>query len=65
MTSKRVGSRKVYLVCTPPFLSARGIELPPKLSKKRGLDRTSIFRDRLLGKRGVTFFRGREFLHKK
>ena len=30
-----------------------------------GLDRTSAFRGGLLGKRGVTFFRGLQFSHKK
>ena len=36
-----------------------GVEAPTKNPKKEGLDRTSIFREGLLGKSGVTFFRGR------
>ena len=41
-----------------------GVELPTKF-KKGGLDRTSTFRVGLLGKRGVTFFRGVQLSHNK
>ena len=50
------------IVCTPSpsFLleGGGGVELPTKFSKRWELDRTSTFRGGLLGKRGVTFFRG-------
>ena len=42
---------------SPLLLRGEGVEPPPKFSK-RGLDRTSTFREVLLGKRRVTFFRG-------
>ena len=55
--------------CAPHPLSAEGVEPPTKFSKRRGgLDRTSTFRGRLLGKSVVTFFRGGgelQFSHKK
>ena len=54
------------IVCTSPPLSARGFSLLPNFQKGgRGLDRISIFRGGLLGKRGVTFFRGLQFLQQK
>ena len=34
------------------------VEPPTKFKKKAGLDKTSTFRGGLLGKRGLTFFRG-------
>ena len=43
-----------------PPVSAGGVEPSTKFSKRRGLDRTSAFRGGLLGKRGVTFFKGGE-----
>ena len=50
------------IVCTspPPFAGGGGgIEPPTNFSKRKGrLDRTSVFRGGLQGKRGVTFFRG-------
>ena len=44
-----------------------GVRPPIKFSKKGGggLDRISIFRGGLLGKRGVTFFKEVAVLHKK
>ena len=43
----------------PPFLQRGEVEPPTKFSKRGGaLDRISTFRGGLLGKRGVTFFRG-------
>ena len=51
-------------VYTPSFLL--GGKPPTKFSKNMGeLDSISIFRGRLLGKRGLVFFRGLQFLHKK
>ena len=42
-----------------------GVEAQTTFSKG-GLDRISVFREVLLGKRGVTFFKGEvQFLHKK
>ena len=35
----------------------RGLSLPPNFQKGGELDRISIFRGGLLGKRGLTFFR--------
>ena len=52
------GTSVNFIVCTlPPFL---GVETPTKFSKKKGggVDRTSTFREGLLGKTEVTFFRG-------
>ena len=50
------------IVCTPSpsFLleGGGGVEPPTKFSKRWELDRTSTSRGGLLGKRGVTFFRG-------
>ena len=44
----------------PPPLSAGGrLSLQPKFPKGERLDRASTFTGTLLGKRGVTFFRGR------
>ena len=52
-----------------PFWWEGGLNFLPNFHKGGGLDRTSILRGGLLGKRGVTFFRmgeGRlQFLHKK
>ena len=49
-------------MCTPPLSAKRGEgggEPLIKFSKRgEGLDRSSVFRGGLLGKRGVTFFRG-------
>ena len=42
----------------PHFLQGEGVEPPTKFSKKGRLDRTSAFKGGLLGKRGMTFFRG-------
>ena len=36
----------------------QGVELPTTFSKKGGLDRISICTERLLGKRGLTCFKG-------
>ena len=41
----------------PPFCWGGGLNLQPDFKKGR-LDRTSTFRVELLGKRGLTFFRG-------
>ena len=52
------------IVCTPPpfLLGERGGVnlLPnfPKVGGEGGVDRTSIFRGRVAGKEGVTFFSG-------
>ena len=50
----------LYIVCTPPDLRGGGgwLSLQPNFQKGGGLDRTFTFRRGLLGKRGVTFFRG-------
>ena len=64
---------KIDIVCTPPsptFLlgdgRGGGLNLPPNFQQGGGrLDRTSILRGGLLEKRGVTSFRGVQFLHKK
>ena len=46
----------IDIMCTPPlprpFLSAGEVEPTTKFSKKGGLDRISVFRGGLLGKRG-------------
>ena len=42
----------IHIIGTPPFCCRGGDEPPTKFSKKGGLDRTSIFRGRLLAKRG-------------
>ena len=43
-----------------------GVEPPTRFSKSKGrVDRISIFRGGLLGKRGVIFFRGLQFIHKR
>ena len=44
--------------CAPPLFAEGGGVEPPTKFEKGGLDRTSTFRGGLLGKRGVTFFRG-------
>ena len=41
-----------------PSLSAGELSLHPNFQKGGGLDRTSTFRGGLLGKRGMTFFKG-------
>ena len=49
------------IVCTPlPFLKGRGGGgwASNQIFKKRGLDKISTFREELLGKRRVTFFKG-------
>ena len=44
--------------CASPSLSAGELSLPPNFQKGGGgLDRTSTFRGRLLGKREMTFFK--------
>ena len=53
MDSKLLNNRSVH-----PPLSAVGSEPPTKFPKRGGLDRTSTFREGLLGKRGVTLFGG-------
>ena len=56
----------LHLQPPPPPFSAEGIEPPTKYSKK-GLERVSIFRGMLLGKRGWPCSRrghGLQFLHK-
>ena len=61
---------KIGIVFMPPFLMGRRwVEPLFKFSKKRGIDRISVYRRELLGKMGMTFFRLEEgceqFLHKK
>ena len=51
----------IFIVCTPLSAVAgeeRGGWASSQIFIKGGLDRTSTFRGGLLGKRGVTFFRG-------
>ena len=52
----------IRILCTPRFCyggGGGGVELPTKFSKGgEGLGKTSIFRGTLLGKNGVTFYRG-------
>ena len=52
----------INLVCTPPphpfLLWREGGEPPTEFTKSGVLHRISIFRGGLLGKKGVTFFRG-------
>ena len=61
----------ISIVAIPPFLQGEvgrgggGVEPPIKFSKREGgVERTSTFRGRLLGKRGVTFFRRVQFSDK-
>ena len=51
------------IVCSPLFL--QGGWTSNQILKKRGLNRTSTFRGGLLGKTGVTFFRGGCNFHMK
>ena len=57
------------IVCNPLFSAGGGgvgVEPPTIFSKSKGsVDRISIFRGGLLGKRGVIFFTGLQFIHKK
>ena len=61
----------ISIVTIPPPRSAGGggergggLSLQSNFQKGGGLERTSTFRERLLGKRGVTFFRGVQFSDK-
>ena len=56
------------IVCTPPLSAGGGgggLSLKLNFLKGGGLDKTSAFRGGLLGKRGMTFFRGLQLSHKK
>ena len=55
------------IVCTSSPFFCWGLNLLPNFEKKGGLDRTSVFRRGLLGKRSVAFIwvRGEQFLDKK
>ena len=58
--------KSCYIVCTPHFQLGEGGWTSYQIFKKGGLDRTLIFRERLMGKKeGVTFSRGSQFLHKR
>ena len=63
LMTKPVGFLQVpHSVHSPPLPQTfwgvgGGLNLQPNF-QKGGLDRTSVFRGGLLGKRGVTFFRG-------
>ena len=50
----------VRIVCTPVFVGEGGWTSNQIFKKGKRLDRTSTFREGLLGKRGVNFFRGGE-----
>ena len=73
-TSKKthVSDLSKLIVCTPPLLLSAevgggegGGELLTKFSKKGELHRISIFRGGVVGKEGLTFFRGLSFLQKR
>ena len=57
-SAKRLG--QLNIVCTPPSLSAGEVAPPTQFSKRgEGIDRISVFRGWLLGKRGGgDFFQG-------
>ena len=51
---------KIGIVFMPPFLMGRRrVEPLSKFSKKRGIDRISVYRRELLGKMGDDFFQVR------